>query len=94
MNVIVVFPVNMCSYLLDIWEIKHRERNMNPHCTLRKHTHTHNIVEFVSCRTYICKWLALCVTKLTVTVMVFVMYIEAVIAYVFQQIFIFICLTN
>ena len=40
MYVIVVFPVNMCPDLLDIWNIKHRERNMNPHCTLKKHTHT------------------------------------------------------
>jgi len=41
MYVIVVFPVNMCLDLLDVWNIKHRERNMSPHCTLRKHTHTH-----------------------------------------------------
>ena len=39
MYVMVVFPVNMCAHLLNIWNIKHRERNMNLHCTLRKHMH-------------------------------------------------------
>lgn len=52
MYVIVIFPVNMCPDLLDIWNIKHIEPNMNPHCTLRKHIHT-----------LICiSWLTVCLT--------------------------------
>ena len=38
----------------------------------------------IVCFTYIFKWLTLCVTKLTVTVMVFIMYIEGVTSYVFD----------
>jgi len=38
----------------------------------------------LSYHTYICKWLTLCVIKLTVTVMVFIMYVEGVTSYVFD----------
>ena len=89
MYVNVVFPLNVRPDLLHIWNIKHRERNMNPHCTLRKHTHTHTHTHIhmyivVDCVSYICKWLTLCVTKLTGSVMVFIMCIEGVTSYVFH----------
>jgi hypothetical protein len=115
MYVTVVFPVNICADLLDIWNIKcRREKYECPLYTEKTHTHTHThthtrararartrtharththaqthhmymVIDCVSYHTYMCKWLTLCVTKLTVTVMVFIMYVEGVLLMFFSN---------